>query len=110
LAAELQSLCGGAGGREVDEAIARITTNMSSETLRRFAASSQNLPGEFIPNHLDADLLTHLKPKVTNKVLIDPRFKLTHPVESVRQRDQCWRERSKLTYQRVVFCSPPGPA
>lgn len=38
-----------------------------------------NSPRELITNHLDIDLLTHLEPKVADKVLVNPRLKLAHP-------------------------------
>jgi hypothetical protein len=46
----------------------------------------RDLPREFVTNHLDADLFAHLEPKVAHKVLINPWFKLAHPVEFCQQR------------------------
>lgn len=37
------------------------------------------LPREFVTDHLDADLLAHLEPKVAHEILIDPWLEFTHP-------------------------------
>ena len=39
----------------------------------------QCLPRELVPNHLDVDLFAHVVPNAAHEVLVNPRFKLTHP-------------------------------
>ena len=77
--AELQGLGSGLRRREVDEAIAGVTATMSSETCEGGDWLRRHLPRELVADHFDADLLTHLKPEVADKVLVDPGLKLTHP-------------------------------
>ena len=42
-----------------------------------------DVPRELVADHLDADLLAHLEPKISNEVLVDPRLKLAHPTRSL---------------------------
>jgi hypothetical protein len=42
-----------------------------------------SLPRKLVTDHLDADLLTHLEPKVTDEVLVDPRLQFAHPEKCV---------------------------
>lgn len=39
-----------------------------------------DLPREFVSDHLDIDLLAHSEPDTADEVLVDPWLKLTHPV------------------------------
>ena len=41
-----------------------------------------DIPREFVTNHLDVDLLSHLEPEVAHEVLVDPGFKFAHPTTS----------------------------
>ena len=40
----------------------------------------RSLPREFVSNHLDIDLFTHIVPYTAHKVLVDPWLKLAHPI------------------------------
>ena len=38
------------------------------------------LPGELVSDHLHIDLLAHVVPDRPHEVLVDPGFKLAHPL------------------------------
>lgn len=44
------------------------------------------LPGELVADHLHIDLLAHVVPYCTHEILVDPWFKLAHPVSDVSLR------------------------
>lgn len=43
------------------------------------------LPRELVADHFYVDLLTHIDPNASNKILVYPRLKLTHPVYNENQ-------------------------
>jgi hypothetical protein len=45
-----------------------------------FHQLATHIPGEFVANHLDINLLAHAKPKTANEVFVDPWLEFTHPV------------------------------
>ena len=38
-----------------------------------------DIPRELVANHLHVDVLAHIVPNATDKVLVDPRFEFAHP-------------------------------
>lgn len=110
LAVELESLARSLRRRKINKAVAGIAAAFSLEgdhckEFEGVIKEGANVPREFIANYFHAHLLAHLKPKITDKVLIDPRLKFTHPglVSTIA------RPASEATYQRVVFWSPEAP-
>ena len=112
-AVQRQSLSGGSGRGEVDEAVAGIapTTNIRI-TYKTSSEITVYSPRELVADHLNIDLLAHLEPEVADEVLVDPGLKLTHP--EVYCQIHCSKPRSKggeglrltdITYQRVVLPS-----
>jgi hypothetical protein len=97
----LEGLGRGLRRSEIDEAVSSIATIVRSEP-RKVRRLCPNLPRKLVANHLDTDLFTHLEPKITNKVLIDPWLKFTHPAAlvSVAIHNSLG---AILTHHKVVF-------
>lgn len=60
------------------------------------------LPSELVADHLHVDLLAHTVPQAADEVLINPRFKFTHPTKQVSAIISETKFQH-MTYQRVVF-------
>ena len=59
-----------------------------------------DLPRELISNHFDINRFAHTKPDRANEILINPRFKLTHPM--IHQVSNCCvRVKGKLKKRSV---------
>jgi hypothetical protein len=82
-AVQLKGLGCGVGRFKVNEAVSGITASKVKSVkvvLSVYGPSQAKYsPREFIANHLDVDLVAHAKPDASDKVLVNPRLKLTHP-------------------------------